>query len=101
MVPEVLGIEVNLYIEREHGYRSRPLRDILAEAGIFPGDETEAMFWLIGDDEKRVRTAERFYRVEYPELYEETIRFIREIPLKHLKAAEMSEEPDFTERYIL
>ena len=80
MTPEVLGADVNLYIEKEQGYRIRSLRDLLVEAGKFPEDEPEAMLWLTfgNEDDEKVRTAEIFFQVEYPEQYREIIKSVRD-----------------------
>lgn len=75
------------------------LKKAFAEAGKLPEDEADAMLWLISGNEgdEKVRAAELFYQLEYPDIYKEIIQSVRD---SYRKQCSSETKEDFVERYI-
>lgn len=80
MIPKLLETEINMYIKSRREYGTISLRDALVDAGRFPENEPEAILWLtfVSEDDEKVRAAELFYQLEYPDQYEGIIQSIRD-----------------------
>jgi hypothetical protein len=75
------------------------LKKAFAEAGKLPEDGADAMLWLTSGNEgdEKVRAAELFYQLEYPDIYKEIIQSVRD---SYRKQCSPETNEDFVERYI-
>ncbi len=99
MLPTLLETEINKYLKSRREYGTISLRDALVDAGRFPENEPEAILWLtfVSEDDEKVRAAELFYQLEYPDIYKEIIQSVRD---SYRKQCSSETKEDFVERYI-